>query len=494
MGIGRAQYTRIDLAAIVTLWLSLVATMLVLQQLGLDFGFDIWPMGEFRNWIEFLQDRNGFNAAKLFWAQDNRNALSPWWFIAARPLIDATPAAPLILHLLIGLFVGIAAYLLLAELTQSRCFALSVGSLSALFISNAYQSSVIWNLVGALGCSLISIWLFAVFCKDRSQRGYLAASYVAWFVAIGTYTIQIGAIGAIFFVSLRKRLTTRSWIGAILGAGADILPYTALLILYLMIWITVSAAVIPHGLHFQFSFAALARSIASGTWNDYYHVFWIWLVMADPRLMVVVFAFFTTASLLLLRVTVTAGTKHARPTIQSLGFALLISACIVSPTIMLEAGSNVWTPGTRWPMLMQFSTPFAFCTVTFAIMSVAPDRLWWPLWQSVTACAVAFVILLALGFNRTQVIQTRLERAFFAELRSVVAQDRASGELFPRRYLIQLGEPAWFIPVGRLADVYAHTILGHDVTFETIGSPPQPATDNTLLIWKDQQLVRVSRE
>ena len=109
--------------------LSLVATMLVLQQLGLDFGFDIWPMGEFRNWIEFLQDRNGFNAAKLFWTLDNRNALSPWWFIAARPLIDATSAAPLILHLLSGLFVGIAAYLLMAELTQSRCLALSVGSL-----------------------------------------------------------------------------------------------------------------------------------------------------------------------------------------------------------------------------------------------------------------------------------------------------------------------------------------------------------------------------
>jgi hypothetical protein len=280
MGISRAQSIRMDLAAIVAVWLSLVATLLVLQQLGLDFGFDIWPMGEFRNWIEFLKDHNGLYAAKLFWAADNRNALSPWWFIVARPLIDATPAAPLILHLLIGLFIGIAAYLLLTELTQSRCFALSVGSLSALFIPNAYQSSVIWNLVGALGCSLISIWLFAVFCRNRSKTGYLAASYVAWFVAIGTYTIQIGAIGAIFFVSLRERLTAKSWIGAILGAGADILPYAALLILYLMLWITVSAAVVPHGLHFQFSFAALARSIASGIWNDYYHVFWRWLVMA----------------------------------------------------------------------------------------------------------------------------------------------------------------------------------------------------------------------
>jgi hypothetical protein len=214
------------------------------------------------------------------------------------------------------------------------------------------------------------------------------------------------------------------------------------------------------------------------------------LLMAGPHLMIVVFALLTAASLLLLRATVTAGTKHAGPTIQSLGFALLISACIVGPTVMLEAGSNVWTPGTRWPMLMQFSTPFAFCAVTFAVMSVAPDRLWWPLWQTVTACAVAFGILLVLGFNRTQVIHTRLERAFFAELQSIVARDRGSGEPFPRRYLIQLAEPAWFVPVGRLADVYAHTILGNDVTFETITSPPEPGANNALLIWKDQRLVR----
>ena len=75
---------------------------------------------------------------------------------------------------------------------------------------------------------------------------------------------------------------------------------------------------------------------------------------------------------------------------QSLGFVLLISACIVSPTVMLEAGSNVWTPGTRWPMLMQFSTPFAFCVVAFAIMSAVPNRFWWLLWQTVTACAWVF--------------------------------------------------------------------------------------------------------
>ena len=118
---------------------------------------------------------------------------------------------------------------------------------------------------------------------------------------------------------------------------------------------------------------------------------------------------------------------YVKPTMKSLGFALLIAACIAGPTIVLEAMSNLWTPGTRWPMLMQFWSPFVFCVVVFTAISAVPDRFWWPLWKSVTACAAAFVILLVLGFNRTQVIHARQERAFFAELQSTVTQDRLSG-------------------------------------------------------------------
>ena len=292
---------RADLLVILSCWSALIATMLVLQTLGLDFGFNLWPIGEFRNWLEFLQDGPGYNAAKLFWALDHRNALSPWWYLAARPLIDAVPAAPLVLHLLIGLFVGIAAYLLMAELTSSRPFALSVGILSSLFIPNVYRDEVIWNFVGALGFTLVCIWLFAMFCRDRGKSGYLAASYLAWFVAIATYTIQTGAMGGIFFVALRQRLATASWARAVFGAALDTLPYAGLLALYVMIWLTTSPVGVPSAFTLQFSFAALAQSMAFGVWNDHYHFFWIWLTSADSRLMFVIFALLVAALLLLLR-------------------------------------------------------------------------------------------------------------------------------------------------------------------------------------------------
>jgi hypothetical protein len=488
MALEKVRLIRNDLLLILAVWSLLITTLLVLQMLGFDFGFNVWPTGEFRSWIQYLQEGDGVNATKLFWAMDNRNALSPWWYIFARPLINATPAAPLILHLLVGLFVGIAAYLLLAELTRSRPFALSVGSLSALFIPNAYLSDVIWHLVGALGCTLMSIWLFALFCKDRLKSGYLAASYLAWFVAISTYTIQIGAMGAVFFVSLRERLSMVPWPRAVVGAVADALPYALLLILYVMLWITTSWAGVPGALHFQFSFDALAKSIAFAFWNGNYQTFWIWLIDAGPRLMALAFVLLTVAMLALLRAMGVG--NYARPTMQSLAFVFLISACVVGPTVVLEAISDVWIPGTRWPMVMQFWSPLVVCVLVFTAMSAVPDRFWWPLWKGVTACATAFIILLVLGFNHTQVVHVRKERTFFNELQSAVTQDGISGLTFPRRYVIQYAETAPLIPVGHLADVYAHTILGRHVTFEFVTVLPEPSANNTFLIWKDQQLSR----
>jgi hypothetical protein len=212
------------------------------------------------------------------------------------------------------------------------------------------------------------------------------------------------------------------------------------------------------------------------------------LTSADHRLMLVTFVLLVATMLILLRgVQLVASDK---PTLKSLGFALLVAACIAGPTVALESTSDLWTPGTRWPMLMQFWSPFLFCAVLFFGLSKVPAHYWLPVWRGVIACSAAFVILLVLGFNRTQVIHARQERAFFAELQSVVTGDRLSGAKFPRRYFIKLSEPAPFLPVLQLADPYAHTILGRDVTFRVTDKLPQPSETATSLVWEDQYLVR----
>lgn len=476
-----------DLLLILAVWLTLPATMLVLEVFGFDFGFNIWPMREFRNWLVFLQS-DVFHAPKQFWAIENRNALSPWWYNAARPLISATPAAPLILLLSAAAFVGLSAYLLLAELTRSRSFGLSVGVLSALFIPNAYIDGVIWNILGALGCSLLSIWLFAVFCNDRRKSRYLAASYLIWFVAFATYTLQVGTIGAVFFVSLRARLASTSWPRAILGALGDLVPYASLLALYVMVWLTTSSAGVPSAINLQFDFDAFVHSIAFGVWNNHYCWFWIWLIKSGPLLMSFVFTLLAILFFTLLQVArIDANT---RPTIRSLGFSLLIGGCIAAPTVVLEASSDLWTPGTRWPMLYQFWSPLFFSVLAFGAISPLPNRFWRPCWLVITSCTAAFFILLTLGFNRIQIVTTRDERFFFGQLETIVAHDRLTGLKFPRQYLIQLNDPAHFMPSGLAANSYARTILGPDVKFRVVDALPEPLEGSTLLIWENQRLLR----
>lgn len=488
MRLGGVRPVFCDLVLIFAVWSLLIATMLVLQSLGRQFGFQIWPFGEFRNWIEILEDGPGVGAAKLFWALDHRNGLSPWWYLAARPLIERFSAAPLILHLLAGLFVGSTSYLLFAELTRSRSFGLSVGILSAVFIPSVYRDDVIWNLVAALGCTLLSIWLFALFSNDRRRSGFLAASYVAWFVAFSTYSLQSGAIAAVFLVSLRQHLGFAAWPKALFGAVLDVLPYAALFALFLMLWITALPPIVPY--QFQFSAAALFKSIWNGLWHDYYHYFGIWLLSAGLPLMSVAFALLSLAILTLFRV-LNAGDYDGPPR-DTLGFAFLIGACVAAPTVALEASSDVWIPGTRWPMLMQFWSPFLFCIFLFALISMSPHRFRSVAWRVATTSAAAFTIVLALGFNHTQVIHVQQERVFFTKLKSLVNEDRASGAKFPRRYFIQNAEPGLSIPAaGRLADAYAHTLLGRDVTFELVHAPPPGfANDTSFLLWKDKVFSR----
>lgn len=486
MALSARRSTWTGLLWIFAIWLTLPTVMLVLGASRFDFGFDIWPTGEFRNWIFFLQN-DVFGMPKQFWTVDNRNALSPWWYNMARPLIQATPAASLVLQLGAGLFVGLSAYLLLTEMTRSRAFGLSVGVLSALFIPTTYISGVTWNFVGALGCSLLSVWLFAVFCNDRRKSGYLAASYIFWFVAFATYTLQVGAAGAVFFVSLRARLASMSWLRAGLGAIADAIPYAFFLAIYILIWLTTSSAAVPGGLYLNFDFGALTRSIAFGIWSEHYWWFWIWLTGAGSLLMGVIFVGLT----ILVSVILSRCDPKPRPSLLSLGFTLLIGACIVAPTVILEASSGVWTVGTRWPMVYQFWTPLFFSVAIFGFITGFPERFWRPCWIAATSCLAAFSVLLSLGFNHFQIGVTRDERSFFEQLRKIVEHDRTTGVAFPRQYIIRLDNPAYFLPQGNfLPKSYAETLLGHDVTFQAADALPASSEEETMLIWKDQRLVR----
>ena len=60
--------------------------------------------------------------------------------------------------------------------------------------------------------------------------------------------LRFEAIAAIFFVRCANISSNLSWLKAFLGAGMNVVPYAAFLMLYLMLWITTSHMVIPAGL------------------------------------------------------------------------------------------------------------------------------------------------------------------------------------------------------------------------------------------------------
>ena len=483
----------IDFSIITSCWLLLIAILLVLQKLGYDFGFHVWPIGEVRNWLMFLHDQAGVGAAKLFWSVDNRNALAPWWYLAARPLIAHQHAAFLILHLAMGLIAGLSSYLLVQEAlsARGRLFAVSLGILVSLFIVNVYRDDIVWTQVGALSCTLLSVWTFLRSqTVERNATTWRGLSLVLWLVALSTYTIQCGAVVAIFVLSLRRNIDTgelrpQKCFRAASMAIVDVMPYVAILLIYYMIWITSSAPQFSSVMTLQFSFSQMISSLISGIWHSDYLAFWVWARDSGPAINAGVFMLTVLAVAWILQFV----REPRQLMLQWRDFFLLtaIGLSVVGPTVILESSSNIFVPGTRWRMVMQFWVPLAFCLVLLCTLKVLKLAEPWRgrIWRIGIACGAGGAVVLALGFNRTQVLYTRAETGFFDALKAVVSSDRASGAPFPRYYLIRLDASMPYFIGPNLETAYARTVLNSDVSFRTAPLPPFPYEGPGLVFQKD---------
>ena len=214
------------------------------------------------------------------------------------PFIEYQPSAFLILHLVIGLFAGLSTYLLLRELLSNpaRLFAVSAGTLVSLFIVTIYRDDIVWTQVGALSCTLLTIWTYLRSkAAGRDTASWRGISLVFWLISISTYTLQCGAVIGIFAISviLNVKNTDRGMGQAIRGAlevSADVGPYVAMLIIYYMIWVTSSAANSPGFAELNFSIAQMVQSISFGLWHSDYMIFLKWALEAGMAIDVILFA------------------------------------------------------------------------------------------------------------------------------------------------------------------------------------------------------------
>jgi len=476
----------LDSAYILAALATLLIVIAILGAFGFGVGFDVFPIGEDNNWIDMLQHGRGADAARLFWAIDHRNPLSPWWYIAARPIILGFDAGLLALRYAAAAVLAFAAYWMVVTVAgpRARAFALGIAMVSVVWMANRYTEQIIWNFQGALAASLLSVASYARFVEQgrRSYRLY-AISLLLWFVAFATYSIQCGAVLAIAYLAFRRAPAPgldplHSTIERTRAAVFDTLPHLALFGLFFLLWQTTMGPFAP-AVSFHFSGAALLQSLREGVWTRDLSQFYQNVVTSPHRL-----AFIIAAAVCGGVAFLALQWRERRATAEAPGVGrrrladvFVVVACVAAPTVALESGSDTWTPGTRWPMIYQLTTPVLLLAVAAALLRAAAPPLRARLWSGVVALAIGIGTLFSLGHNRVQVEITANEKFIRDSMRRLVAEDLAVGLNPPTQILLKLDLPnrlRW-----RSSDILSPTIARvwlqrDDVSFRLVpwlGSP-----------------------
>jgi hypothetical protein len=423
----------------------------ILDVIGLQFGLDVSALGEDYVWVDLLQRGSGSAAAELWWALNSRNPLSPWWYIAARDIILHFDAGLLALRYAMAVLLALSAYYMVVAVAgrRSRSFALALGILIVFWMANRYTEQIIWNFHVALCASLLSVATYAHFIKgDRRSHFLGGSSIILYFVAIGTYTIQCGAVLAIGYLALRRTWAThadhRSAIlrGVIL-AVCDAIPYVALFALFLLIWRTTLAPAAVDMFSLQFSFGRLLASLREGIWSTDLTTFFSRVYDSPDRAVIAAVAvgcgLFTLIALWFRsRISGVAPSIIGKPQLLDI---LVVVGCIAAPTIVLESGSELfWAPGTRWPMIYQLTTPafFLSCGAGIVLLTTRTGLLRQWLWTAAVGLAVGIAELLSLGHNQAQVEISRNEKFVRDSLIRLVSEDLAMGQRPPEQVLLML--------------------------------------------------------
>jgi hypothetical protein len=159
----------------------------------------------------------------------------------------------------------------------------------------------------------------------------------------------------------------------------------------------------------------------------------------------------------------------------------VVLACIACPTVALESGSPVWTPGTRWPMIYQLTIPALFVTlIALILMTVTiAGALRYRLWSAAVSIAVGMGALFSLAHNQLQVEITQNEKFVRDSLLRLISEDLALGRRPPLQVLLKLD------PVSRsrwrssdtLSPVIARVWLKReDISFRLIPWFPTPSS------------------
>jgi hypothetical protein len=426
-----------DIAWILAACAGLVLLLGALGRLGLPIGLRVVPMGEDYNWLIVLNAQDAVARAQTFWGMNDRNPLSPWWYIAMRRVYAGMANGPYLVRLLMNPLLGIAAYLAvrMAFPGRNRALALSVGLIVALWSFSTYIDQIYWNFLGALALSLLSVAAFAGWLHSgRRATALYGLSLCLWFAAFTTYTFQVGAMLAVGLLALAAQLRERVPAPkAVLRAALEALPFALLLALFLLVWTTTRNPGLReyYALRPDLLLTTLPSSLLQGIWplryapylRDAQGALGVWLL--PVAVLVGLAAAFAVR-------------RAARAEPASTGAALgvvAVAACLVLPTALIESMSHTWSVGMRWVMVDQAWQPLLWLGLAAALAGLAPvARAILPI---AAGLAAALTVSLSLGHN---VVATALSANEAALRRGVVELARGGDAGAPRHIVVLVAD------------------------------------------------------
>jgi hypothetical protein len=468
----------LDLGIIGAVWLCWLASLFVLQLLGYPYGFDVWPLGEDRNWVDILQRGAGTSAASLFWSINDRNPMSPWWYIAFRDFILQIEPALLILRYLVGLALALSTYILIVDISgrQSRAFALGIALGVVLFMANGYFDQIYWNFEAALVLSVVSVSCYAKFLNSRRvSYGWYALSLVCWLTAIASYSIQCGAVLGVYYLALTRDRDPDRKLGTLparsLVALGDVLPYGAFFGVFLLVWRTTMLH--PGTYDLGPSLQKFVASLQFGAWH-YDLQLWLQTLFQSPAgAPLAVGAIFALLMFVVLNWRSDSKSAEQPGTLRAVLDVLVVVALLSVPTILVETGGGAWTPGSRWRMIYQLTTPAFYLSVVALLVGAFAPRYRRGIWAAAVAGFCGCAVVSSLMANTLQVRITASEKRVKIALEDVLAQKLFAGSA-PPFYFLLVGRPGFFwYSSDLLSDVYAKTWFpGANVTFRFVPKYP----------------------
>ncbi|MEO8400906.1 MAG: hypothetical protein ABI597_03780 [Gammaproteobacteria bacterium] len=474
--------TTVPIVTILIVWIMSLILLGFFQGLGYHFGFNVWPMGEDRNFLGFMLQAKGAKVAHEFWNMNDRNPMSIWWWILVSPIIKSFDCGLYIIRKCLDPFLAIAVFLLLDRLGRQQCrtFAFSVALLVLTWNFSSYFEQVIWVYLGALGTSLLTIYFYCRYVdSNRRNSRDLAIALILYLFTITTYTLQPGAIIAITFLAFfrvsNQAIKLTRW-ERVCHPAWDVGFFAGIFLIYNMIWYTVSRNA---DVFYVFNWSMFSKQFLQSIQHFFYHPAYhalLKLTFADFSLLQIISIFFS-AFLFSCFLFFIYPAKKILDSVQNipLGWVVVIMLSIIVPIIILESTSSIWYPGSRSLMVQQVWQPLLYVSVIFLIVNLLP-------WCNSSAKHKTVLVLIALlnacsfvmglDYNHHLVLRTHYQQTLAEGIKKLNISPAESPFYLVR---VARGNDADINTIRVYISIYGQTMLHQPVSLRVISNIPNPA-------------------